>query len=210
MFAPQHNTWLTCMTIWKQTWRPSWIRPIDIGCQHQWRDYVSATTSATATWFALIVNFSLQCPQLVLQHRTTGQFSSVQLFSHNTLRKKNNIKRNYHVTREPRRNRGAYRTWVPSLHKRIQIRKSLHGLMNYIDCLIKLPLNITRRFPYITLVTRTRKLECLIKLPSNLTRCFPYFSLKYTWIKFLSFPLFKLQAGHKFPCISLRPGHTRR
>ena len=28
MFAPQHNTWLICMTIWKPTWRLSWIRPI--------------------------------------------------------------------------------------------------------------------------------------------------------------------------------------
>ena len=29
MFAPQHNTCLICMTIWKPTWRLSWIRPIN-------------------------------------------------------------------------------------------------------------------------------------------------------------------------------------
>ena len=34
-----------------------------------------------------------------------------------------------------------------NLHKRIQNRKSLHGLMDYIDCIIKLPLNITQCFP---------------------------------------------------------------
>ena len=82
------------------------------------------------------------------------QFSSVYLATiHYEVQHKKKLSRG----KGTRKNHGAYRTWTPSLHKRMQNRKSLHGLMDYIDCLIKLPLNITRCFPYFTLVTRTRR-----------------------------------------------------
>ena len=66
---------------------------------------------------------------------------------------------------------------TPSWHKRIQNRKSLYGLIDYIGNIIKLPLNITRCFPYFTLVTGITRLDYLIKLPLNITRCSPYFML---------------------------------
>lgn len=56
-------------------------------------------------------------------------------------------------------------------------RKSLHGLMDYIDYTIKLPLNIRLCLPHFTLATRTIRLDCLIKLSLNITRCSPYFML---------------------------------
>ena len=63
--------------------------------------------------------------------RESVQFSSIYLA---TIHYEVSIKKNYHMAREPR-NHGAYKTWTPVLPKRIQNRKSLHELMDYIDCL---------------------------------------------------------------------------
>ena len=53
-----------------------------------------------------------------VQSKSILQFSSVQ-FIYPQYFTKYSIKRNYYIAREPRRNHEAYRTWTPSLHRRI-------------------------------------------------------------------------------------------